>query len=227
MAKKRLVNVDLSDVESGGGSRVSEGDHKVKVKEVTEEEGEKSGEPYLKWVLKVVEGNEEKDNGKVLYHNTTLQPQGLFNLRRTLEAAGIEIPDSAMDIDLDELEDLEFMVTTEDDEYDGKTKSKIIDCFSADGKEEKEDEDEKPKKSSKKEEKEDDDEKPAKKSGPSKKASKKDEAEWEVGQRVSFEADGDTLTGKIVDVDSDEAKATVKVKGEDWTCDFADLTLVE
>lgn len=239
MAKsKRSLSVDLSDVDVDGPGRVSEGDHKVKVLEVTEEEGAESGKPYLNWKLKVIKGAEDDDKGKTLYHITSLQAQALFNLRKTLEAAGIEIPNKAMNLDLDELEGLTFMVTTEDEEYKGKKRSRVIDTYSEDGGSEEAEADEKPAKSKKKDAEEEADEKPAKgkkgkdaeeedDSKSKKKPASKKSKSFSEGELVTFDNDGDEMTGKVVSIDEDEAKATVKVKGEEWEVDFADLTSAE
>lgn len=163
--KGRSISVDMEGVTSGGFS-VPDADYKVKVVEVTEEEGADSGEPYLSWELEIIEG---KHKGAKLYHITSLQKQALFNLRRTLEACGMEIPDSAMDLDLDELTDLTLGVTTEQEEYKGKKKSKVIDTFNPDAPDEEDEdqdeEDEAPKKKKKKVEEDDgeEDETPKKK----------------------------------------------------------------
>lgn len=216
MAKsKRSLKVDLSDVDTEGPSAVAEGDHHVVVEEVEEKEGESSGAPYLNWKLKVKSGDEK---GKIVYHITSLQPQALFNLRKTLEAAGMEISDRAMEIDLDELEGLEFMVTIEHEEYKNKTRSRVVDTFSIDGGEEPAEEEAKGKT--------DDDEPKAEKKAP-KKAGKKEEPKFEKGQMVEFNDGEKDVTGKIVSINEEDAKATVKVKGEEWEVDISDLTSAE
>jgi len=211
MAKSRNVKVDLSDVDTDGPGVVPDDDYLIAVKKVEEKEGESSGEPYLNWQLKIKKGDHK---GKILYHITTLQPQGLFNLRKTLEAGGIEIPSRAMDLDLDELENLEFMVTTEQEEYKGKNRSRVIDTYPVGGEKSSEDDDEAP--TPKKKSKDEDDESPA----PKKKGKK---AKFEEGQKVKFEVDGDDMVGKIVSVSEEDSKATIKVKGEEWDVDFSDL----
>jgi len=71
--KKNVLKIDFTNVEPGG--KVPEGDYPVRVREVTVEESS-SGNPYLKWIFEIIDG---KHKGKVLYHNTSLQPQALFN----------------------------------------------------------------------------------------------------------------------------------------------------
>src|SRR5690606_28865621 len=95
--KKNVLKVDFTNVEPGG--KVPEGDYPVVVKEITVEESQ-NGNPYLKWVFSVADG---RHKGKQLYHHTSLQPQALFNLRNTLEALGMEVPQKAIQLDLDNL----------------------------------------------------------------------------------------------------------------------------
>jgi len=72
----------------------------------------------------------------MLYHICTLAHDGLFNLRATLEALNIEVPSSKMKIDmafLNELKGLEFGVSTENEIYKKKEKSRVVDVFSLEG----------------------------------------------------------------------------------------------
>lgn len=115
------LKVDFKGVESGG-KLVPEGDYKVRVDEVTQEESA-AGNAYLAWVLKVADG---KHKGSTLYHNTSLQPQALWNLKGVLEALGVEVPDSSLDIDLKELVGMTANVTVEHETYQGKPKARIV-----------------------------------------------------------------------------------------------------
>lgn len=124
------LKVNFKGVESGG-KLVPEGDYRVKVDEVTQEESD-AGNAYLAWVLKIVDG---KHKGSTLYHNTSLQPQALWNLKGVLEALGVEVPDSSMDIDLKELVGMEASVTVEHETYQGKPKARIV-SWNTDGDEE-------------------------------------------------------------------------------------------
>src|SRR5690606_11994980 len=82
--------------------------------------------PYLKWVLEIIDG---KHKGKVLYHNTSLQPQALFSLRNTLEALGMEVPQTVVELDLDNLIGLKAAVSVEIEVYQGKEKSRVVEVF--------------------------------------------------------------------------------------------------
>src|SRR5690606_9812651 len=142
MAKKgkgRIIRVNFQGVQVRG--MIPEGDYIVKVVKVTTEEGPK-GE-YLNWELEIVGPSNE---GRKLWHKTSLVPQALWNLRATLEALGFDVPDSTMDIDLKALRGLEMGVTVEHEKYQGKTKNRVVDVFPADelrdrGDDEDEDED--------------------------------------------------------------------------------------
>jgi hypothetical protein len=106
--------IDFSNVESRG--LVSEGEHRIKVDEVTEEQGKEF--PYWKWVFKV-------DTGGKLFHNTSLAPQSLWSLRALLENLGVEVPEEASGYDFDELVDLEIICDVVHEKYEGKTYAKV------------------------------------------------------------------------------------------------------
>lgn len=137
-SNKNVVKVNFKGVE--GRVLLPENDYRVRVKEVTKEEGDKA--PYLKWVFETKGAKDKKYNGKNLYYNTSLSPDSLWNLRNLLEACGIEVPNSTKEIDLTELEDLELFVTVEHDTYNGKKRSNVVDFGPIDGVEEEDDEDE-------------------------------------------------------------------------------------
>ena len=135
--KGRVISVDFSGTSTR--ARVPEGDYLVKVVEITEEIGQDSGKPFLSWSLEITTG---KFVGKRLRHITSLQPQALFNLRNTLEALNVEVPDSVSDIDLDALEGMEMGVGVEVETYQGNKQSKVVDVFPEEELEEEEEADE-------------------------------------------------------------------------------------
>lgn len=134
--KSRVISVDMTGVETGGGGsfHIPAGDYKFKVLEV-ESGTSKNDNEQIEWVF---EGLSGKAKGKKFFFYTTLTPESLWKLRETLEGLGVEVPDEPMDIDLDELVDLECMGSVEDDEYQGKIKSRLARVFSADEEEEEE-----------------------------------------------------------------------------------------
>lgn len=145
-SKGRVISVDWTDVEVGGGaSLVDEGNYEVKVMEVEKKTGSDSGEDYLAWQFEILSPEEFK--GNTLYYNTSLQKKSLWNLRGLLEVLGIEIPEGEGDLDLDELIDRTAGCEVQHEKYNGKDKNSIVDFFEF--KDEDEDE-EKPAKASKK-----------------------------------------------------------------------------
>ena len=131
----RTINLDMEGVKSGG-VLLPEGDYIAEVSSVEAVESENSGKTYLKWELEIAEG---KLKGSKVWHNTSLQPQALFNLKGVLISLGVEVPEGKMKLDLDELEGLQMGITIEHEEYDGKPKARIIETFPADGAESDED----------------------------------------------------------------------------------------
>lgn len=120
-AKSKGISVDFTGVESR--VLLPEGDYQLEVSELTQEESE-SGNPYLKWVFLTVD-EDPKLNSKKVYHNTSLLPQALWNLRNLLETLGIEVPDAAIEIDPEELIGLSFMGTLVHEDYNGKAQVRL------------------------------------------------------------------------------------------------------
>ena len=123
---KRVVNLNMKDVSVGGV--IPEGEYIVTVDEVSVEESQQ-GNQYLKWVFKVIDGPQK--NSKI-YHNTSLLPQALFNLKNLLIALGVPVPDKAFQLNLDECEGCNCGVTVTHETYDGKKRSRVTDVFPLD-----------------------------------------------------------------------------------------------
>lgn len=123
---KRVVNLNMKDVSVGGV--IPEGEYIVTVDEVSVEESQQ-GNQYLKWVFKVIDGPQK--NSKI-YHNTSLLPQSLFNLKNLLIALGVPVPDKAFQLNLDECEGCNCGVTVTQETYDGKKRSRVTDVFPLD-----------------------------------------------------------------------------------------------
>src|SRR5271168_605281 len=123
--KGRIISVDMTDVESGGGGfKIKEGEYLMAVSETEDTESEK-GNQMIKFTF---EGKEGAAKGKKFYQYCVYDPpDSLWKLRSLLEALGVDVPDSAMDIDLDELDGLELIGHVGDEEYQGKTTSKMQD----------------------------------------------------------------------------------------------------
>lgn len=123
---KRVVNLNMKDVSVGGV--IPEGEYIVTVDEVSVEESQQ-GNQYLKWAFKVIDGPQK--NSKI-YHNTSLLPQSLFNLKNLLIALGVPVPDKAFQLNLDECEGCNCGVTVTHETYDGKKRSRVTDVFPLD-----------------------------------------------------------------------------------------------
>lgn len=118
--KSNSVSVDFTGVESNGRAKPGRG--LATVKACTLEES--SNGSYLSWQI-------TPNDGGLVYHNTSLQPQSLWALRNFLEAMGLEVPEAEMELDLDEYIGLELGVEIEMESYQGKKRPRIIDVFPA------------------------------------------------------------------------------------------------
>ena len=148
-SKGRIVTIDFTGVEAGGGA-VAEGKYEVEVVEVTEEEGEAG--PYLAFEYKIIGPGKAK--GK-LWDNVSLSKQSLWRARGVLEALGVETPDDEADIDLDDLMGRTVGVEVSHETYNKKVRARITDFFEMGASEEdeetpKKDEEDAPKKKKKK-----------------------------------------------------------------------------
>lgn len=125
MAKKRrpskAVKVDLSGVESSQKA-IPEGEYVVSVNDASIESSSK-GNDYIKFEFEVIGGSHK---GAKLYHNCSLLPQALFNLKNVLEALGFDIPTKAFDLDLSDLLGLECEVEVGHETFEGKKKARIL-----------------------------------------------------------------------------------------------------
>lgn len=117
---KTSVKVDFTGVEASGNH--PEGRFLFAVDGVPEiKTSDNSGQDYINWKFK-------SDKGTV-WHITSLAPQALFNLRNTLESLGLEVEESAMDLDLAEFDGLTLGGEIEHEVYQGKKKARLIDIF--------------------------------------------------------------------------------------------------
>lgn len=88
-------NVDFSNV-GEGFSLPEEGEYICKVKSISLEEGAKA--KYLKWTLVIGTG---PNKGSQVFHHTSFAPAALFNLRNTLIACGLSVPQSSFQVNTD------------------------------------------------------------------------------------------------------------------------------
>lgn len=193
MAKKgkKLIKVDFTGVTTEGGGRLlPEEQFKFEVKDVEQEVGADSGEPYLKMTFEVVDGEFE---GTKAWDNMTLQPQGLWKLRGFMEAAGLETVDGEMDIDPDELIGLVVLGNVIHEKYKNKDKHRIDSYESVDGPAA---------------EAETDAPAPRRKKGAEPDAEA--ETDWKKGQKVTFMDGKKKIKGTIAKIDGEKVDILVK-----------------
>lgn len=119
--RKKTVRLNFKDAKS---NRVPEGEYPAKVTSAEIATSKSSGEDYIAWQFEVSDGEHE---GKVLYLNTSLQPQALFRVRELLECFGTEVPEGAMDLDPEDYIGCEAELSVTEDEYEGRRQSKVTD----------------------------------------------------------------------------------------------------
>lgn len=219
------VKVDFSDTEASG--IIEEGDYLIEVDEV-EQKDSSTGNPMLVFTFKITEGDFK---GKKLFHNCSLQPQALFNLRGLLEALGMEVPQGVMEFDTADLIGETCGASVVHELYDGKTKARIGEFFSEEdlGGEEA------------------GSAAPAAKPAAGKKAAASAEAPAaptkkkkvaaapaepgvEVGSAVTFtDDDGNEVSGEVVSIEGENATVKVGIgkKAEEWELELGDLTLAD
>ena len=134
-AKRRRV--DFSGVQAGGRRRIPSGDYPFKIVEISEDEGDAG--TYWTVVSEVMTG---KHKGFKDYNNYSFSSKALWKLRQLLEACGIDVPESSMNLNPRDVIGLTSGGSVEDDTYKGKTRSKVMDVFSIDELEESDDDDE-------------------------------------------------------------------------------------
>lgn len=160
MAKKSKkssgVSVDFTGVDAGGRS-LPDGQYASSVEGIPElKTSAESGNQYISWTFKVSEG---KYKGRKVWHNTSLQPQALFNLRNLLEAMGIEVDEGEMDLELPDFEGVDVGLIVVNEKYEGKDRPRVtefipvedVDGDGEGGDDDDDDDDEPPAKKSKKE----------------------------------------------------------------------------
>lgn len=213
--KKIALAVDFSNTEASGV--IDEGDYLVEVEEVEQKTSDNSGNDYLSLTLKVKEG---PFKGKKLFHNCSLQPQALFNLRGVLEALGFEVPQGVMNLDVADMIGESCGVSVAHEQYQGKTKARPVEFFPEADLDDQgsEDDPEPPKVTPKVEE-------PPKASR--KKKASPEPAALAEGDKVTFTDDeGNDLTGTITAIDDGSYTVTTGVgkKAEEWELEASDLT---
>lgn len=225
--KKSTIAVDFSETETQ--QTIEEGDYLLTVDEVEQKTSDNSGADYLSICFKVAEGTFK---GKKVYHNCSLQPQALFNLRGLLEALGFDVPQGRMDLDPADMIGETCGASIAHETYQGKTKARPVEFFSADQVDDNAappapppaTKVTKPAKATPAPEPEEEPEPEAKPA-----SKKKKKAGLSVGDKVKFTDDeGEDQTGTILSIeDGSYTVATGSGKNtEEWELEESDLTAV-
>lgn len=218
--KKSTIAVDFSDTETS--AVVDEGDYLIEVEEVEKKVSDNSGADYLSITFKISEG---PFKGKKLFHNCSLQPQALFNLRGVLEALGFEVPQGVMELDTADMIGETCGASVAHEQYQGKTKARPVEFFSA---EDLNDETPEPPASTKVVKKAAKPEpEPAAPASRKKKGAAPAAPTFAEGDKVTFTDDeGNDLTGTITGIEDDTFTVTTGTgkKAEEWELEASDLT---
>lgn len=120
------VIVDLSGVEGRKIGRVPPDDYAVRVVKAINDKSPEKKSPRIHFELEIIDG---KQKGKHLFHDCYLTDGSLWKLRNTLEAMGEPIPSKKTKLNLKGYKGKEFAVTVDEEEYDNKKKSVVVDTF--------------------------------------------------------------------------------------------------
>lgn len=125
------ISADFTKVEDrkGGGVHVPPGDYILEIKDYEiKAKKDDASRTYINWQLAIISPEAHVGTGTI-YHVTSLVPESLWNLRNFLEDMGVKVPKKMVDIPLAKLIGKQIGATLEDDEYNGKIKSKIAATF--------------------------------------------------------------------------------------------------
>lgn len=225
-SKKSTISVDFSDTETQ--AIIDEADYRLTVDEVEEKTSDNSGGQYLAITFKV-DQDDSPFNGKKLYHNCSLQPQALFNLRGLLEALGFEVPQGVMELDPADMIGESCGASVAHEVYQGKTKARPVEFFPEEDLEGRAEPEAKPTKAAatKVVKKAKDEPAPEPEKPVTKKKKTAAAPALGVGDAVSFtDEEGDEISGIIKSIEDDAYTVTVGVgkKAEDWELELSDLT---
>lgn len=200
-SKRRVVTVDMEGVESGG-KIVPDGTYEGIIESVESKESSNDN-PMLVVKWKLTSG---KGKGGAVWDNLPLVPQALWRLKGLLEALGVEVPDSSMDIDLTELEGQEASLQIVNENFEGKDRPKVTNYGSPGEADADEGE-------SEEEEEEEEEDKPVKKPA-KKKASKKPAKDEDEEEEEEEEDDEDEEEDEEEEEDEKPAKKKTTSKSK-------------
>lgn len=124
---------DFTEVESRGGKKGSggrrhypAGDYAVKCTKAELVKSSEKNTPGIALTFKVLQGEHK---GGELTDRLWLTPKSLWRVRQTLEAMGMKVPSKAVQIDTNSFVGKSLAVTLDDEEYDDKVYSRVVDTF--------------------------------------------------------------------------------------------------
>lgn len=126
MAKKK--SLDMSKVKDRGDfnpRNVDEGDYKAKIVKVADHESDAGNDGWV-FTIKL-----DKKSGSYPYY-CMFTPESLWKIRNLMVAAGKKVPKKRVQVDPNSVVGKAIGVTMEDDEYDDKLKSIIVNVFPVD-----------------------------------------------------------------------------------------------
>jgi type III secretory pathway component EscV len=130
--KGRGVVVDFSGTDSRGGkkgarsARVPPNDYAVKVIDAKMSKSPDKETPEIRVTYRITRG---KYKGKTIIDDLYLTPKALWRVRQTYEACGVKVPSKKVRLNPSALENKECAITVEDDEYENKVRSRVVDTF--------------------------------------------------------------------------------------------------
>jgi hypothetical protein len=130
MARKAMIKLPSFEGvdDSGGNFHIATGEYLMKCVGVSEDTS-KQGNEML--VFKF-DGLEKAAKGRSFRLHCALIDKALWKLKQTLRALGVEVPDEVSDLDPDDVVGVEVLGTVVDNEYEGKTSSRLGEIRSVD-----------------------------------------------------------------------------------------------
>jgi hypothetical protein len=127
--KPRKMQIDFTGVEGKKGARrVPEGDYLMEIADYSvDHKKDDETNQFVKVEYKILQGPTKGSWNEIF----NLGKTSLWRLRNFLEAVGFTIPSSAVSVPFEKLIGRKVAMTIGDDEYEGKTRSKAQDYFSA------------------------------------------------------------------------------------------------
>ena len=131
------IPVDFGDVEVQSFEALPIGRYPVKVVDVayTEQAGDKA--PYVAWEYDVTEGEYA---GRKIFHNTSLEPDARWSIKRTLLALGLtkeEIESHTWDFEdpevVDALMERECIIGVGHRKFEGENRTQVRSFFTSEG----------------------------------------------------------------------------------------------